>query len=137
MYRLGLLRANAIHDLALLFLSDDCKVFEMAALASSLPAQHPADLRADFERALILTGRSLPERVTATHTLMKRIYAQRGSSGALAPRDAAGAIKEVFQSVEAELPKARTYVGDSFDISDLIGLYYSHEYPLQRHPLGP
>jgi hypothetical protein len=45
----------------------------------------------------------------------------------LAPRDAAGAIKDVFQSVENELPKSRTYVGDSFGISDLIGLYYSYD----------
>jgi hypothetical protein len=126
MFRLGLLPSEAIHDLASLFLSEGCDVLEMAALASSLPAPHPADLRADFERALVLVGRPLPDRVTAARTL-KRIYAQRGVSGAWSPRSAAAAIKDIFQSVEAELPQSGIYLGESFGISTLIGLYYSYD----------
>jgi hypothetical protein len=126
LYTLGLLQADEIPELALLFLARGCDVPEMAALAGSLAIEHPADLRSDLERAVRLAGIALPSRIEAARWL-RRIYAERGSSGTLSPRNAAGLIKELFRTVEAELPKTRQYVGDSFGISTLIGLYYSYD----------
>jgi hypothetical protein len=110
----------------LLFLDEGCDVPDMAALAGSLTIDHPADRRSDFERAVRLAGRAFPTRIGAAK-ILRRIYAQRGSLGTLSPRDAARQIMEVFRMVEAELPKASQFVGDSFGISTLVGLYYSYD----------
>ena len=91
LHKLDCLPSEAIPDLALMFLADGCDVLEMAELAGSLPLEHPADVRANFERALALTGRAFPDRIAAAKAL-KRIYAERGSTGAWSPREAAGAL---------------------------------------------
>ena len=126
LYVLNLLDADDIPKLALLFLANGCDVPEMAALAGSLAIDHPADRRSELERAVRLARHDFPTRIEAAQSL-KRIYAQRGTSGTLSPRDAARHIKDIFQTVEAELPKDRHYVGDSFDIATLFGLYYSYD----------
>jgi len=126
LYSLGWLSSDAIPDLALLFLSEGCDVLEMAALAGSLAIEHPADRRAELERAIRLVGREFPGRIYAARTL-RRLYAQHGVAGVISLRQAAALIKEVFQTVEAELPPTGNYIGDSFDIATLIGLYYSYD----------
>ena len=126
LYSLGFLHADDIPDLVSLFLATGCDVPEMAALAGSVTVDHPADRRSDFERAIRLAGRRVPSRIEAAHRL-KTLYARKAASGALPPRAAARLIKDTFQLVESELPKARAYVGDSFGISILIGLYYSYD----------
>jgi hypothetical protein len=126
LYSLRSLSADQIPDVVSLFLAVGCDVPEMAALAGSLTLDHPADRRSDFERAVRLAGRAIPSRIDAAH-ILKGLYARRAASGALPPRAAASLIKDTFQLVEAELPKAGPYVGDSFGISTLIGLYYSYD----------
>jgi hypothetical protein len=126
LYSLDLLPADDIPELALLFIAQGCDVSEMAALAGSLVIDHPADRKRDLERAVRLAGRTIPTRIQAAQTL-RQIYAQRGSSGTPSPRDTARLIIDLFHVVEFELPKAHHYVGDSFGISQLIGLYYSYD----------
>lgn len=126
LYSLGLLGADEIPDVVSLFLAMGCDVPEMAALAGSLTADHPADRRCDFERAVRLAGREVPNRIEAAH-ILKTLYAQKAASRTLPPRAAARLIKDTFQLVESELPKTRVYVGDSFGISTLIGLYYAYD----------
>jgi hypothetical protein len=126
LYGLGLLRGEEIPDLALLFLAAGSNVLEMAALAGSLAIDHPADRRADLERAVRLAGRAFPDRVEAALTL-RRTYAQRGASGELSPREAARLIIDVFQVVEGQLPNSSRFAGESFGIAKLMGLYYSYD----------
>ena len=127
LHRLGLLRVEEIPVLAMLFLAQDCDVPEMAALAGSLPIEHPADTRSDLERALQLAGRPPPSRLEAARTL-KKLYALRGSSGELPLCEAARLIKDTFREVELELPSAtETFLGDSFGIAALLGIYYSYD----------
>jgi hypothetical protein len=126
LFGLNLLDTDGIAELAALFVSSGCDVLDMAALAHPNPTEHPADLRVDLQRAVALTGRRVPDRLSAAQTL-KRICAVRGSTGKLTPRVAARYIKDLFDLVEAELPPPRLYLGDSFDISTLIGLYYSYD----------
>jgi hypothetical protein len=126
LFSLGLLDPDDIPALALRFVNEGRDVPDMAAIASSLPIEHPADRRSDFERAVRLAGYLLPSRVEAAQTL-KRIYAERGASGFLGPRDAARLIMDVFDVVQNDLPNARAFVGDPFDIAKIIGLYYSYD----------
>lgn len=125
-YSLRLLSADEIADVVSLFLATGCDVPEMAALAGSSTVDHPADRRSDFEHAVGLAGYQLPDRLEAAR-LLKVLYARRATSGAVQPRVAAGLIKDIFALVEAELPKVGGYVGDSFGIATLIGLYYSYD----------
>lgn len=126
LHSLGQLSAEEIPQLALLFLSAGCDALEMAALAYPPPDQHPADLRRELEHAVALAGRSIPDRLLAAQTL-RRILARKGSLGELAPREAARAIIDVFNLVDAELPDTGRYVGESFGVSTVIGLYYSYD----------
>jgi len=126
LHSLGLLRAEDIPALAILFLDDDCDVLEMAALAGAPASDHPADRRAEFERAVHACGRVIPDRVSAAKVLRKA-YAQRGLSGKMRPREAARAIIDLFHGLQAELSDVGQYLGESFGISALIGVYYSYD----------
>jgi hypothetical protein len=127
LHSLGLLAVEQIPEVAMLFLDEGCDVLDMAALAGALAIDHPADLRSEFERAVRSAGRAPPTPIQAAQTL-RRIYAQRGSSGTLSPREAAGRIVEIFRLVEQELPAPSVgsrYLGEAFRISGLIGSYYA------------
>jgi hypothetical protein len=125
-YSLGLLTAEEIPQLAMLFLDEGCDVPEMAALAGSLAPDHPSDRRSDLERAVPLTGRAFPTRLRGAQ-LLQQVYAQRASSGTLSPRHAAKLIIDISQLVERELPATEEYLGDSFGIAPLVGLFYSYD----------
>src|SRR5689334_20551830 len=123
---LGDLPSDEIPELALMLLSSGVESSELAALAGALPIEHPADLREDLHRALRSAGIRVPDRISAAHTL-KRILAGRAVDGSLSARDAAWSIISVFHEVELELSPAGRYVGDSFGIATLFGLYYSYD----------
>lgn len=123
---LGLLDFDDIPALALLFIDEGSDVPEMAALAGSLSTDHPADRREELHRALRMVGYPLPSRVEAAQRL-RWIYAKRGASRSLPPREAARLILNVYDVVRQDLPDSKTYVGDSFDIEKLVGLYYSYD----------
>ena len=125
-HSLGILAAEEIPALALLFLDEGCDVREMAALAGSLAIDHPSDLRSDLEKAVPLAGRTFPARIQAA-LVLRQLYAQRASSGALPPRDAAELIIHLFRLIQGELPKTDQYLGDSFGIAKLVGLFYSYD----------
>jgi len=123
---LNILPAEQIPELAMLMVSDGCDIPCMAALAGALNTDHPASLRAELERTLSLAGYSRPTRMSAACAL-RRIYAERGGSGVLPPSEAARLIIGIFHVIDEELPKSTHYLGESFDIHTLIGLYYSYD----------
>jgi len=125
MLALGTLSSEEIPELALLLLSAGVDSSELAALAGSLKIDHPADLRNELDQALRRAGTRMPGRLSAAHTL-KRLLADRAVQGLLSPRAAASSIIDVFQVVERELPPGG-FVGESFGIATLVGLYYSYD----------
>jgi len=98
----------------------------LAALIGPPRDQSPQDARDLFASALRELGLSLPDRLAAAAT-MKRQVARRVTSGQLTSREGAAELVALFQLVEGELPKARQYVGDTFGIARVVGLYYSYD----------
>jgi hypothetical protein len=126
LHSLGLLAAEQISDLALLFMGEGCDGLEMAALAGSGAGEHPADLRKDLERAVRAAGRVIPDRISAAK-LLRRACARRGAAGTTALRESARAVIEIFQRVQDELPNTGQYLGEEFGIARLVGVYYSYD----------
>jgi len=98
----------------------------LAALAGAEKNLSPAELRDLFECALRELGVTLPDRLTAGN-VMKRSYARRVVTRELSPREGAQRIVGLLHELECELPKARHYVGDSFGVANIVGLYYSYD----------
>jgi hypothetical protein len=96
----------------------------LAALAGATRADSPADLWDLFSRSLTELAIAPPTRLEAAEYL-KLLYARRVVTGALAPYDGAAGIVALMQEVERELPERGRYVGESFGVARLVGLYYS------------
>jgi hypothetical protein len=84
---------------------------------------HADELRTLLLRALEEVGVPVPDRLGAG-AILKRAYARRVVDGELSPREGASRIVGFLHALEGELPQARKYVGDSFGIARLLGLYY-------------
>jgi hypothetical protein len=95
----------------------------LAALAGAEKDAHPADLRMLFVKGLEDLGATLPDRVGAA-TIIKRAYARRVVDGSVSPRAGAGRIVGLLHDLETDLPKDERFVGDSFGVARIVGLYY-------------
>jgi hypothetical protein len=98
----------------------------LGALAGAAQNEHPADLRDLFERALREIGASLPDRRSAGEFL-KRHWAGQVVSRTLSPREGALGIVNVFRELEHDLPKPERFVGDSFGVAEIVGLFYAFD----------
>jgi hypothetical protein len=118
--------ATNVSDLAYQLLQSGYESPSLAALVSPTRDQTPQDLRDLFLSALRELGLSLPDRLTAAVAL-KRQIARRVAGGELPPRDGAAKVVGLLHSLEGELPKARQYVGDTFGVARIVGLFYSYD----------
>lgn len=55
---------------------------------------------------------------------MKRTYARQVVEGSASPRAGAARIIGLLHELDAELPKSERFLGDSFGVSLIVGLYY-------------
>jgi hypothetical protein len=106
---------------------------DLAVLASATATeseQASSGLWELWERWLRQSGKALPTRVDAAHTL-RDYFAARVCSGSLEPQAGAEAITMLARDLEVELP-TREYVGDGLGVARLVGLFYSHD-DVPRH----
>ncbi len=95
----------------------------LASLAGAERDVHPAELRALFVKGLEEVGARLPDRLGAA-AIMKQIYARQVVKGSASPRAGAERIVGLLNDLEPDLPKCERFVGDSFGVSRVVGLYY-------------
>jgi len=97
----------------------------LAALAGAERDTPTEELRDLFEQGIHEIGLELPDRKTAA-TLLKRYYASQVVEGALLPREGAARIKDLPDRVD-DLYRAQKCVGDTFGVSEVIGLYWQFD----------
>jgi hypothetical protein len=95
----------------------------LASLAGAEKDVHPAELRALFVKGLEEVGVRLPDRLGAA-AILKRTYARQVVDGSASPRAGAARIVGLLHDLEPDLPKGERFVGDSFGVALIIGLYY-------------
>lgn len=123
---IGILPPERLPDVATAALESGLESASLAALAGTPARSNPHELRALFGDALRELGVSLPSPLEAAD-LLKRCYATQVAAGALAPRDGARLIVErVFRTIDELLPPG-SYLGESFGIAQLVGLFYNYD----------
>ncbi len=98
----------------------------LAVLAGESARSDPSELRALFEAAIRELGLPLPSPIEAAEVL-KRHYATQVATGTLPPKQGADLIVErVLRRIDHLLPRG-AYVGESFGIARLVGLFYDYD----------
>jgi hypothetical protein len=130
---LGGIPADDLRDRASALLLGGYESVNLASLAGAERDVHPADLRAMFVKGLEEVGVRLPDRLGAA-AILKRAYARQVVEGSASPRDGAERIVGLLHGLEGELPPPARFVGDSFGVARLVGLYYQLDDDAARDP---
>lgn len=98
----------------------------LAALAgSTLEERGASQLHAMWREALEQLGKEPPTRAKAG-LLLRDHYARSVLAGEISPQEGAFAIVQLCNEVRDVFPE-KEYVGDSFGVAHIYGLYYSHD----------
>ncbi len=123
---LGFLPPEKLPGVAAAWLEGGLDSKSLAVLAGETSRSDPHLLRSLFESALRELGHPLPTPIHAGEVL-KRHYASQVAGGEIPPRQGARFIVErVFREIDELLPPGE-YLGESFGIARLVGLFYNYD----------
>jgi hypothetical protein len=123
---IGILPPERLPDVAVSALENGFESPSLAALAGTPASANPHDLRALFAKALRELNEPLPSPLEAAEFL-KRYYAAQVAAGELPPREGARLVVErVFREIDNLLSQGG-YLGESFGIAQLVGLFYDYD----------
>ncbi|MFN0059787.1 MAG: hypothetical protein ACKVX7_15115 [Planctomycetota bacterium] len=123
---LDILPPEHLPEVALAALESGLDSTSLAVLAGEPARSDPRDLRELFEAAIRELKLPLPSPLEAAD-ILKQHYAVQVAAGRLAPREGARLIVEqVFRAIDHLLPRG-AYVGESFGIARLVGIFYDYD----------
>jgi len=123
-YTLGMLPSDDLPGIATDLLVEGVESQSIACLAGSARCDSPAERRELFEAGLKECAVVVPGRLEAAHAL-KIHLAEQVAHQTLDPAQGAAKIVNLYSAVYELLPPSEKYAGESFDIANLLGLYYS------------
>ena len=123
---IGVLPPERLPDVAVSALESGLDSRSLATLAGTPARANPDDLRALFAQALRELQLRLPSALEAA-ALLKQYYAAQVAARDLPPREGARLIVErIFHQIDDLLPPG-AYLGESFGIAQLVGLFYNYD----------
>jgi hypothetical protein len=123
---LGILPPERLPEVAVSALESGLDSPSLATLAGTPGRADPEELRSLFADALRELALPLPSQLESAR-ILKCHYAAQVAARELAPRKGAALIVErVFRQVDDLLTRG-AYLGESFGIAQLVGLYYNYD----------
>jgi hypothetical protein len=123
---IGILPPERLPDVAVSALKTGLDSPSLGTLAGTSARTNPDDLRALFAQALRELKLRLPSALEAA-ALLKQYYAAQVAARDVPPREGARIIVErVFRKIDELLPPG-AYLGESFGIAQLVGLFYNYD----------